>query len=529
MALNMVTQNLAIFDSKNELAPQVVPAILDLGFNVICINAKGVYQDRGCIPANINTNECAIDAMYSDNPEHQKMYGSFIKGMLEISIKPLGENASDAARFFNGNGRRIHSVIKTYRILEHPETATPSQEYRILTDTEEALAILKKAAKYNEGDNSNPIVNDMRRSASSVLEIVQGTPKYLGQFLEVAFEGYACFEEAGFLANMGDYAVTRISDVRTCKNTVLINMTPLELLSDFKVFNSLVAYNIFTALKLYPKGFRIHALYEEFNSLYAPRINEELNTARSAGFTCEFYTQSEVGTENFHGVAIAKEIGVNCSINHYLKCDTLDEAEHISKQIGTMTIRSASASVNEDSFEKIGQTFQDIKVPILSPQDIMALPPDDQIIKITGMRPIYARKIKQWEIEGLREILAENPIEGAAPKVPAKIGLKITKDGVALKYPLMKRSNPFLPMWYRLRRIFRPEYFLWLAAWLVIAAGYQVWHLSPDMPALRYSYEDRARSGAGNYSNCDYITLLGKRYTSYGSACPIITFRYLGE
>ena len=524
----MATQNVAILDTKNELAPQVVPAILDLGFSLICINPKGVYQDRGCIPANINTNECAIDAMYSDDPDHRKMYGIFVKNMLEISIKPLGETASDAARFFNGNGRRIHSIVKTYGILKQPETATPSQEYRILTDTIKARATLERAAIYNEGDDSDPIVNDMRRSATSILEIIQGTPKYLSQFLEVAFDGFACFEEGGFLAHMGDFAVTRISDVRTSKKTVLINMTPLELQNDFTVFNSLVAYNIFASLKLYPDGFRIHAIFEEFNTLRVPNINKELNTARSSGFTCEIYTQSEIGIQNSYGFDVAKEIGVNCSLNHYGACDTLEEAEYICKLIGTVTIRSASANVNEDSFEKIGQAFQDTKVPILSPQDVMSLPPDDQIIKIRGMKPIYARKIKQWEIAGLREILAENPLEGAAPKVPAKMGLIITEDGVTLEYPHARRANPFFPILRKLLTIFRPEYFIWLAAWVIIISAYQFWQHSPDLPAFRYSSEYRGRSSANGYANCDYITLLGQRYTSYVSNCPIITFKYLG-
>lgn len=189
--------------------------------------------------------------------------------------------------------------------------------------------------------------------------------------------------------------------------------------------------------------------------------------------------------------------------------------------LGARNIKEVDASVDH-VFDKVGFSFKDSAEPLMSLQALLALPRDEQIIKVRGVPPIRAKKIPYWEIDGLRDLIGENPLEGPAPVGKTQARLKINKNGARIVYP----KPPRLPASkHRARRFhvpfFRPVSLIGLFAWLGIFATLE---LSPQIAntAMLLSYTYQGSPSAPRYTSCTYIALSGDRFTTWGGRCPFI-------
>lgn len=99
----------------------------------------------------------------------------------------------------------------------------------------------------------------------------------------------------------------------------------------------------------------------------------------------------------------------------------------------------------------------------------MAMPSDEQIIKIRGTPAIHCRTIPTWEISGLGdEFLDPNPLEGPAPKVKPKAKIKISRDGVKLIWKKPPRRSKRTPQARYRARMITPFTFAFTLPWLTI-------------------------------------------------------------
>jgi len=460
--------NLFVTDNKCEIAQQVVRGLKRCGIDIQMIDPEGVMAAYGYTDMNANLLEPLIECVWSSDPRIRAQSNLVATELFSICIS-TPESAGSSAVFFDNGGRDLGLILSTYSAHAHPETATFGRLYHTLSDPSRTKEALRTARDYRAGDYSDPLLNDLRDKAASMLDLCEAKPEYFPQFLKAARDGLSVFEPNGPYAHMGENTTARISDIRRVKNRVLFHMIPLHRIETDAKITSLLAYSVFRAAMIYPTGTHVHCVFEEFAALNIPAFNKKMVTLRGLGVSADMYVQSTAGIERNYGPLATREILENCDIKQFAGIDTYEQAEAVSKMLGERHAKEFDARIDKSAFENVGFSVRDAFIPVMSPQALMAMPRDEQIIKIRSVPALRCRMIPTWEVSGLGDdFLDPNPLEGPAPRVKPKAKIKISRAGVKLiwKKP-PRRSKPTPRARYRARMI-TPFTFAFALPWLAI-------------------------------------------------------------
>jgi len=455
-------KSLFLADLKSEMTPMVRDAFETLGIPLVVIEVGA--KKRGD-PNAIETPpfEAAIDAYLSGDPVLYSRTNIFIRGYSQIVVKE-SPGGKDNQWFINGGKDCFHAIFAGLLVMS-PERASPTRIRKIASDSEVAVAhFMRFIGTATASDDT--VAEDGKDIARALLGIHKETPKYLGQFLKHVSDGLACYDSTGPLENFGEYSVTRISDLRR-KHMAIAVMTSLADLNDISVHNSLMSYNFFMACKVHPTGRKIHGLLEEFITLSLPDFHREQLVVRALGVSCEMYVQSDIGLEERMGKLPAATVYDQSDTIQYTMM-SMDTAKRASELIGKHYIKEADASVDGDDFETVRENIREREELIFTPQELRAMPADEQIILVRSMRPIHARKIQFWNIEGLRELIAENPLEGPTPKTKPLASLNINKDGVSINWPKPRKKQNKPDIKSKSVSPLRPTSFIWAYSAVIV-------------------------------------------------------------
>ena len=494
-------------DVKKEILPQVIEALKGLGIEVLCVNIGGGAQDT-CPGSQVPPFELATDAYYSDDPEFHQLTNTFIRGYAAIAVEIRPDEKTP---FFGENGQKAFHAFFVYLLIYEPDNIAPTRIWEIASDLELAVRCLERLKAY-AAKSSDTVIEDGQRSASTLLDMHKGTPKYLPQFLNKIVIGLSCYDATGPLAHFGRHAAGRVSDMRM-RQMVFASMIPLANLNDMKAHISFLAFNFFGSAKAFPHGRAIHGIFEEFQALNLPGYAHEMLSMRGLKVSSENYIQSPSALEESIGPHQARVIFEQSDLIQALSLSSDEEAKRFSAMIGKRTVRRRSATIRSTNTDDVGFGLQDHEESIFTPQELIALPIDEQIIKIRGMRPDHLRKIPYWDVDGLKSLVGDNPLEGSPPETKPKLGLRITKESIEVLwwrkpkgFRKARNSGP------KRERLLRFSSFLWLYAWvaIIVAGGFQFTKPAPHV------YVERTAAG------CKYLSVHGQWVIRPAGGCTPI-------
>lgn len=515
--------NLVLADVKAEILPQIHSLLTDLGYRVITINVDGSHQDIVGPPANISPFEMAVMAAHSKDPAIRARTMSFIDEALEVFV-PILEESRDS-KFFKYGGFDTIKAILLYLIFAKPGQATPSHLFRIMADAEATRRCLRELKRILPANlDEEPLLNDAKRLATDILNTDKAKSSYLPTFIREASPKLSVFGESGLLADMGEYATTSLSDVRTQERVAIVIMTPLDQLRYMAPLTALIVMNIFQAIQIHRDAYRVHFLLDECPALAIPRLDEHANTIRGLGGSIEMYGQSEIAFIKKYSEQDYKQIRSNCGVQTFGRPNTFEEAKELSSYFGTKVEKTYSGSSQNVNYDDVTTNVSEHEVPIYSPTELMAMPDTQMVAKIGSLPPFIIERVMWWEVAGLRERLNDNPLEGKAPKARAKLKLKITKRGVKLVRPRPNRKPKINGELKPIRTPFlKPSYFLWAYMWIgMFAVPYALPNY--DGPYI-YMGDINSAAGSGQRVACKYVSLRGEQRTLWADYCPVITLK----
>lgn len=158
---------------------------------------------------------------------------------------------------------------------------------------------------------------------------------------------------------------------------------------------------------------RLLLLLDEFPSLGRLDIFQE-----SLAFIAGYGLNALLIAQDLSQLAAAygrnESIISNCHIRIAFAPNRVETAELLSKMVGQGTVshtqRQYSGNRLAMALMHVNTNEQIVQRPLLTPDECMRLPPDDELIFVAGHSPIYARKIRYYE----DPVLAERVKLGAA-------------------------------------------------------------------------------------------------------------------
>ena len=508
---------LFISDLKEEIVPVLEAAWKKLDIDVQIWAPVG--NGSTIFPhTDFNTMEAPIDCYWNDNYATEDT-GTYFRSQLDITNPAPAPDAMNV--FFSSNGRRAKYGIAGSLIVNEPEIANEPEIFKIASDPSRAKELMREMAMRKNSEHDY-FANDVSRACKAVLSACEGKNEHhFADFLSYVSNPIVAFDETGHLGQSARNTIARISDIRKGdRPKIIVCSVPLSHLGDMKIPMSLFANAVFTAIKMHPHGRAVHAVLDEFTALNLPSYHKDVITLRGLGCTSEVYVQSRNAAADAMPDKAEATIFDQSDIVTYSAISDFKIASDISASIGSLSKKGFNTTVT-DRFDNVSFGVQDVDIPVITAQSIMAMPRDMQIIQVRGMRPIKAFKLPYWDLAGFREYMSTNPLEGSMPKTKAKAEIKITKNGIKVVSPKVpkrfsdKSNKPKSLLW-----AINPASFIWLALAAMLYSGVLSWVPGLSLPAIRTQLI--TFSSTSNYRSCRYIALDGRRYMKTGAQCPMI-------
>jgi type IV secretion system protein VirD4 len=153
-------------------------------------------------------------------------------------------------------------------------------------------------------------------------------------------------------------------------------------------------------------------ILDEFTNAPLKALISQLTTMRGYGGTCHMIAQSRSEIERKYGDKETSTIEENAVIKQWFGFSSFDEAERVSRAMGETQNVSHGLGIQGDKLG-ISRNLSTGRERLWTPDQLMRLPSDEQIIHVKDVGFIHCRKVRQNQIAPYCYDLADNPLEGS--------------------------------------------------------------------------------------------------------------------
>lgn len=502
--------SVAVQDAKPELCFLLGDALTKAGYKVIYNNPAGVadfpHTDSnpfaGVVDV-VHDAELCADAIT-------------IADALALSLIPEAK-ADNKNKFFIDLERECLSFTIVALAALFPARCFPAGVLRSILDPGEFrdLCLMARESDLLEGD--------LAALSSSFLALEIENPEHLSSARSGAKNALSIFKASSRLGKVGANHEFDPTELRTSDRPVVVfDLARPDILDSFAKVNALTQTARLQALRRCRGPRPVLLLCDEATTLPVPSVVRDLELMRSFNVTIGLFFQSYSSLVRVYGEHNAKSIMAS-SVQVFMTVNTVERARELSERLGNRTVKTSSFNFSENGAPSSGVGEQ--ARPLLSPDEILALPPGTMLMNVPGLRPIKLEKAPYFEVEPLKSMVGTNPHEDHPPSKKTVLTLNYANDPLSPSPPILpdrkeryacaraiERARNVQP---RAKRFLLRE-FLWVPAALIIAASIFLGG-TPHL-LLESSVSDRT------VYRCAYFGPSGFKQIEQAQRCEIVEF-----
>lgn len=405
-------QALFINDVKNgEIAAQIGEMCRKYGRKFGVVDEFGVLGKDYPWRLRLNPFGAVRTAFEADNGELHHVLDSAMHALIE-------EPADDAKNiYWRESGRGLAGDGLAALLLRSPAHSTPGSLRALLSD----LTLWHEALEIEAADPDSPV----RQEAASWLEFRSSNPEHYYQHHRAAVTALKIFA-SGPLADAGRWAdVTHEQLIR--EGWVVCFVNPVRHADRLGPFFALHMLSLLQA-QLSGNAGRACLILDEFCNAPLREAVNRITVFRAFGLKAVYITQSRQDVVRKYGERETAILEENCAVKQWLKFSNFEEAERVSRAMGERLHMSRGLGLNSDR-SAFSANLGVGRERLLSAHDLMNLPDDEQILHVSGVGFIHAKKVRQNEIAPYCFDLADNPLEGGRLAPDVKVTLDVPKAG----------------------------------------------------------------------------------------------------
>jgi type IV secretion system protein VirD4 len=409
--LSEIARALLINDVKDgEMAWQIARMCRKYGRKFAVIDDSHVLGADYPYRISINPFGGIVSAYKTQNPDLQFIIENAVHTLIE---EPVG----DAKNKFFRDGPRGFLTFGIRALLERKaELATPGALASLIADRDTWNAIVDQ-----EAEDGTPL---MRMLAGQIKELKEFDPEHYSMHMLSALTALSSFQLGSPLHEAG--RAEEITHEELIRDGWVVCIVQSQ-----RNAGRLGAYyglHILSFMNAQMSGDVGKADYilDEFCAAPLKPVIRQLTTIRAYGGRFILIAQSRADIQNQYGEKETAMLEENCTVKQYLKFSNFEEAERISKSIGEVESLQQSLGFSSDKPEFSGN-FSTGRERIFTAEELLRLPPDQQILHIAGVGFVHCKKVRQNEIAPYCFDLDVNPLEGGILEPDPKVTLAVPK------------------------------------------------------------------------------------------------------
>lgn len=302
-------------------------------------------------------------------------------------------------------------------LLDHnPEMVTPGALYCLMADPR----IWRSAREVAVEEGNSALMSRAQQS----LDMQDNDPEHYFQHLRAALTSLRIYEPGSALHNAGREAnLTHAQIINEGWKFCLVQ--PQRHAARVGTHYALHLQSFMHAQLTTNSGRAIYTLDELCNAPLKEAV-DRVTIQRSYKASSLYIAQSRADIQRKYGEKDTAILEENCPVVQWLSFSNPEEAERISRAMGEAKSITQSIGINSNK-QDFSSNFSTGKERLFTPDELMNLNPDYQIIRIKGHGYIHCRKLFQNEIAPTCFDLGANPLEGGVMPPDPKITLPTTK------------------------------------------------------------------------------------------------------
>ncbi|MBB4305124.1 type IV secretion system protein VirD4 [Rhodobium orientis] len=400
---------IVIADSKEgEIAAQCAGMCVKHGRKVAIVDDFGVLGLD-------NPHRISLNRFGAVIASHVKENGELIFSTENATQALIEEPPRDQRNaYWRDCPRSLIEFALSTLLVRNPRLATPGGVWSLLSDPEMLLAMARIEAE--EGDEA------LQALARDVIGM-GANEEHFPQHRTAALKSVRIYGAGSALHTVG-VAATHSHERLLREKFVIFLAGPVRHMERLGADYALQLQS-FVEVVLSGNAPPVSFILDEFTNAPLKALISQLTTMRGYGGTCHLIAQSRSEIERKYGDKETATIDENAVIKQWFGFSSIKEAEHVSRAMGEALAVSRSIGVNSDR-DAFSGTINISKERLFTPDELMRLPTDEQIIHVKDVGWIHAKKIGQHQIAPYCFDLQRNPLEGGILPADPKITLDPT-------------------------------------------------------------------------------------------------------
>jgi len=194
-------------------------------------------------------------------------------------------------------------------------------------------------------------------------------------------------------------------------------MIPAEHIATYKPWLGLITQQAINAVAREKGEQEVLLLLDEFANLgRLAGLAEALTLLPGYGVRVWAIVQDLSQLVQVYGRETANIIMSQAEVKQFFAVQDFDLAQRLARLLGERSIITRSYNLGQRAEDEIGVSASERGVPLMLPQEIMALPEDQQLLLVKNAPPILAKKVPYWNVAPWRDWADPNPMEGDHPR-----------------------------------------------------------------------------------------------------------------
>lgn len=402
--------SMVVTDPKGELAGMTAAHRRErLGQDVAVFNPWGLHgqqQDR------INPLENLI-AIASD-PALQRGLTDEVK-VIVMQLYPEPEDTRN--QYFREGSRGIMRAVLLYLAVCTPKRCTLPEMWRIIANP---LRLQRTVDAMRREDVLGGILADLGDDLAHQME---DNPDLFGDFRAGALQHLSIYEPGGYLADAVSASDISLADLKTGNVTLYLAFPPDRIASHGAALGLIINQAITAVARSKDKGEVLFMLDEFANIGKLAGLAESLTALPGLGVRVWMIVQEMAELVRLYGPHTAKTIQSQAEVRQYFAVNSPELAQSLSRELGQKTVKTKNFNLGRFETDEIGESLSETGQPLMRPEEIMQLRPDQQLLLIKNVNPILGERMPFWFFSPWREWAAVNPVEGDYPNVKPLVRL----------------------------------------------------------------------------------------------------------
>ncbi|MFY0311162.1 type IV secretory system conjugative DNA transfer family protein [Leisingera sp. D0M16] len=335
---------------------------------------------------------------------------------LVLQLLPEPEDARN--RFFRDGARMILRALLLHLATSGNEArCTLPEMWRIVSSGRRMDSIA------NEMEASDALFGMVADLGLDLRYQMDENPGQFADFRQGALQALDIFDPCGWLADAVSGTDVDFRLLKEGKASVYL-VIPQDRIATHGTWLGLVTQQAITAVARSSGPGEVLFLLDEFANMgRLSGLAESLTALPGLGVRVWVFVQEFAELVRLYGPHTARTILSQAEVKQFFAVQDDQLARTLSAALGQMTVKTRNFNLGRSDDDEVGESLSETGRPLMAPEDIRQMGPDEQLLLIRNLPPVRAQRMPFWFVSPWGQWAEPNPVEGACPRVRPRLRL----------------------------------------------------------------------------------------------------------